>query len=427
MKIRHLFESEMILLESYKDFDSVWKQLIFDATRTKSVPREAMSVPKRLENLLRNQQHRSFIMGLEKERNVGFSTLGIRNLGDVSSWMSSLQTTIRNYGRDLNYVIEDFTDLVDNLERYVEETIASRNPDYTTIKKTPSYIIFDAKNFAAARSLRNKVGATWCIGSTEEHFLSYGVRKNMKTYIIFLNRTKKGMVFHVNPSNPNNNLITSHDNNSEGIVVDAKVKTTRGSVPVLKDLSDALSSKEIDDVMTALNLPYAGSFIQISDSPTYKNFLKSLGSSSYLTSEFRSVASRYTEAFKRLKNGSEDDLDFWYRDVVVMTQRIEEDLHLWVYENKETFDDPNKNDLLSMFLNTDMAQSHNSLKNKSETYRSFFLHIIEVLTHLGYKTDKIDAFKKVEALCKVISLIDYDDIVRRLNRRYPDFRSIERK
>ena len=259
MRIRDLFEGEMILLESYKDFSAVWQRLIQDVTQTGSVPTEALTVPQRLEKLLRDQRSRAIIGG--NKRKIKYSEFIVLNMVDISSWVSSLQGRIRAYqqiGGDIAYVIDEVIAAVETIEDFVEKELIDRNPDYTTVAKTPSYIIFDVKNFAAAKKLRDQVGSTWCIGANEGHFESYGEDQRRKTYIVFLLKTRKGMVIHVNPSNPSDNLVTSHSNETEAVVRGGEMVYTRMHTSVdyeiERDLADAVPSHDIVELFRQVGI-----------------------------------------------------------------------------------------------------------------------------------------------------------------------------
>ena len=293
MRIRDLFEGEMILLESYKDFSAVWQKLIQDVTQTRSVPREAITVPQRLERLLRDQRSRSFITSQE----LPFGTAGIRNVGDISSWLSTIQSHSRHYqGASVISVVEMFTNILEDLENFVKEEIEKRTPDYTTVAKTSSYIIFDVKNFAAAKKLRDQVGSSWCIGANEGMFKAYGGNKGRKTYIVFLLKIRKGMVIHVDASNPRDNLVTSHSNDSDGRIVDGILTYNRGVGEIERDLNDSMSSEDITNLFKSVGIKVKTSSVSKLPPQILTKFIRDL-SGSDITSDI--LVNKSATAIKR--------------------------------------------------------------------------------------------------------------------------------
>jgi hypothetical protein len=269
MKIRHLFESEMILLESYKDFRRVWEemldtqislgksnviQLMDNKIRETDTPRilsvfgvrmkDVEGIPQFIELLLKNQKYKSILI---KKK---FDADGrVRRPLDISSWIS-----VVNKNKESTLIFIDIVASVLSIREEIVDEINSDKPEYTTVKKTPEYIIFDVKNFAAAQKLRNQVGATWCIGANGGHFDFYGAEQGRKTYIIFFLKTKKGMVVHVNPNNTMDNLITDHSNDGEATIIDSNIVNRRGGDLVKNQLSYSLEDHQVEELFASMRI-----------------------------------------------------------------------------------------------------------------------------------------------------------------------------
>lgn len=242
---------ESMLLESYKDFSRQWKDLLDGATTPNKS--KLMSVPLRIEKLLRDNRSKSIFGNDDFLRNYVTQRLNVRNPLDASSWVAGLRETSRIEGtaRALAW----FSDAIRIVEDRVEAIIKERTPAYSVVKKTSGYIIFEIENFAAAQKLRNQVRASWCIGSTPEYFDNYGKDMNRKTFYLFLLKSKSAMVFHV--ASNGSGLITSHDNYAEWVIRAGRIRTERGMRDYTTEIlgrGDA-TVEEVREIHKALGIP----------------------------------------------------------------------------------------------------------------------------------------------------------------------------
>lgn len=244
-----ILESEM-LLESYKDFRRIWNEMLSNARPSVTSGRNMTDVPEKLEMLLKDNRVRSIISNDTNIRPVLLRSLHIQNPLDASSWVAGLRSCVKQIGEE--DALTRYYNGMKVVEREVAKTIKNRTPEYTTIEKTSSYIIFDVENFAAAKKLRNQVKATWCIGSDDSYFDQYGKNKNRDTIIVFFMREKEGMVFHVDSSG--GGLITSHDNQREWEVRGGAITNSRGYNHIASELGVYLKSDELARFMKAVGM-----------------------------------------------------------------------------------------------------------------------------------------------------------------------------
>ena len=285
MRIRDLFEGEMILLESYKDYRQVYMKLMsfINDKDLMNIQRHITNLgirnkfgtvdfPQIIEMVLRNKRYVDLMKSPNKSDEVddvllNITRSNIRTPTDISSWIASISLVNKQLetgspdpefrSRIATYVIHNLYTMIHELVHYLEEDIKSRDAEYTTVAKTSSYIIFDVKNFAAAKKLRNQLpSCDWCIGANESMFKSYGESQGRKTYIVYLLKTKKGIAIHVNPSNPSDNLITSHSNGSDGSIRSGSLVYNRGAGVIEDDLYAALSKKEVEALFRAVNINF---------------------------------------------------------------------------------------------------------------------------------------------------------------------------
>lgn len=243
MRISELLMENEVLLESYRDFRKVWNELL-DSTAVSDGNRRAGSkTPDQLEALLKDNQKRAALSASEEATHV-VKQLKIHNSLDITSWLARLNASARS-GRSPEILVHEFRLAVDIIDKAVKSEINNRTPKYTTIKKTPAYIIFDVENFAAARKLRNQVRSPWCIGASDGHFRHYGEESGRSTTIVFFLKEKEGMAFHVDRSG--NGIITSHDNDREWTVRGGSVRSSRGYVDFKEEMSKYLGANEVVD------------------------------------------------------------------------------------------------------------------------------------------------------------------------------------
>lgn len=240
-----------MLLESYRDFKRVWDELLTGAHLSVTNGRNMTDVPEKLEMLLKDNRVRGIMSNDANIQNLTRKILFIKNPLDASSWVAGLRSCVRQIREDVALV--RYHDGISLIEREVKRTVKNRTPEYTTIKKTSSYIIFDVKNFAAAQKLRNQVKASWCIGASEDHFKHYGENENRDTRIVFfLKKTKGAMVFHVDRGG--NGLITSHDNYRDWNVRGGNVENGRGYRPLVEELGQYLDQDELVDFVKSTGM-----------------------------------------------------------------------------------------------------------------------------------------------------------------------------
>lgn len=251
MRVQDLLitESEM-LLESYRDFKRAWSELLVGAHNSTTSGRKMTGVPEKLEILLKDNRVRSIMSDNAIIQNHTQTLLYIRNPLDASNWVAGLRRCAEMNGEDTALV--RYYNGMSLIEREVEEAIKNRTPEYTTIKKTAEYIIFDVKNFAAAQKLRNQVKATWCIGASGDYFNQYGENKDRKTIIVFFLKKREGMVFHVDKSG--SGLITSHDNDREWTASGGSVRSSRGYREFAEELRNYLDQDELVDFVKATGM-----------------------------------------------------------------------------------------------------------------------------------------------------------------------------
>ena len=243
-----LLESEM-LLESYRDFNRVWTAAL-PTTWSGQKLQMAKELPTRLENLLRDAQRKAIIASSADIKWL-VTKMGLTNPLDITSWLSRFNSlSDANSTPDETY--EVFLHVVSTMEKIIDAEIKSREPIYDTIKKTSEYIVFDVKNFAAAKKLRNQVKATWCIGASEQYFDSYGENRKRKTIIVFFLKKKEGMVFHVDQSG--GGLITSHDNQREWDTQGGYPSTRRGTIRFAKEMSYYLDITSLIELVKATGM-----------------------------------------------------------------------------------------------------------------------------------------------------------------------------
>ena len=151
-----LLESEM-LLESYRDFRRIWNEMLSNARPSVASDRNMTDVPEKLEMLLKDNRIRGIISNDRNIRPVLQRSLYIQNPLDASSWVAGLRSCVKQIGEEDALI--RYHNGLRIVEREVSDIIKNRTPEYTTIKKTPEYIVFDVKNFAAAQKLRNQVKA----------------------------------------------------------------------------------------------------------------------------------------------------------------------------------------------------------------------------------------------------------------------------
>lgn len=175
----------------------------------------------------------------------------IRNIYDVGSWISGIRSAVARDGVEDTLI--EYHGAVEIIEDHTKAAILAKTPDYTAIKKTSEYIVFDVKNFSAAQKLRNQVKSTWCIGASEDYFKQYGEDKDRKTIIVFFLKKKKGaMVFHVERGG--NGLITSHDNYRDWNVRSGDVQSSRGYRELGEELRHYLDQDELVDFVKATGM-----------------------------------------------------------------------------------------------------------------------------------------------------------------------------
>lgn len=262
MKLRELFESGQVelLLESYRDFRKEWSNLLelSDSFNRRTLLRRYPDIARVfnvrtygeisdvIEKILKNNQTKELArrhaeLPFYTGRAVRFDS---GDSGDVMTWIKSIRSFTNGNGSIVDTAVFSTLSAVNKIAVALTK-IESSKPKYDKVASTASYTIFKVNNFEAAKKLRNMVRSTWCIGAQETHFLYYGEESGRDTYIVFLNRAKKGLAIHVDPSNPNNNLVTSHCNSSEARVSKGLLDYSRGSGTIEKDLLEAMTKDEI--------------------------------------------------------------------------------------------------------------------------------------------------------------------------------------
>jgi Ca2+-binding EF-hand superfamily protein len=182
-----------------------------------------------LEAILKNNQYRSY---------VSSST-------DISSYIGIL----KDGANGILVTIITILKMVKEIDRGLEEN----NAKYKAIFKTDKYTVYRIENYAAAKKLRNSIGADWCIGASKEHFYNYGEKRKRTTYYVIF-KDKHGIVVHVDLDDVDNNLITSYDNNNEGTIDRGDFVVTRGKNVISLDLNDRLSNEEIKELFSVFGL-----------------------------------------------------------------------------------------------------------------------------------------------------------------------------
>lgn len=255
MRLNELFATDYddMLLESYRNFRTAWMSVISDAGYSAnqkistvvsgSLGSRVMElskmdtigeVPSFLERILKNNETKTKFRKFHTSGEVA-----LRDSGDINSWIDYLNN-IDGVGD--NIIREFLFEIFFILRRMKEEE--EKKPKYEKVSGSQYYTMFEVYNFSAAQKLRNQVKSTWCIGAAETHFDHYGKDRGRKTYIVFLNKTKRGMVIHVDPRNPDNNLITDHSNEVDGTIRNGVLSPNRGGNGIRVDLNKAMPLEE---------------------------------------------------------------------------------------------------------------------------------------------------------------------------------------
>lgn len=277
MKLNEIFatEHEDILLESYRDFKKEWDEILTlspnfnKATLLRRYPDIARvfkiktfgEISNVVEGILKNNQTKAL---LRQYINLRFyddenDKYYASDTGDIMTWVKSMRSFADRaednsglYNVPVMSVLSAIDQLAEILIRKEE-----KSPRYDKVASTSSYTIFKVHNFEGAKKLRNMVRSTWCIGVHESHFHEYGEDAGRDTYIVFLNKTKKGMVIHVDPRNSNNNLVTAHCNDSEAkIGSSGRMNYTRGDGVVSKDLNEAMPREDQEKLFKSVGIRF---------------------------------------------------------------------------------------------------------------------------------------------------------------------------
>lgn len=259
MRINELlvFPDAEIILESYRDFSRLWDEMLHEVQYSAELTRDMSdlkNVPYVLEKILRDNRLRGIMSDDPNILKLVKSTTEVKNPLDASSWVAALRDMKRFMGT--LHAVQTFGGSIYWLREDIDKEIKNRTPDYDMVKKTPEYIIFDAKNFAAARKLRNQVGAKWCIGADDDQFKYYGTDRGRKTYIIFFLKKKEGMVFHLGKGVEG--LITSYDNQRDWIIRGKEALPNRGYTELVEELSTYLDMDGVERLMSDMGLYIKG-------------------------------------------------------------------------------------------------------------------------------------------------------------------------
>jgi len=254
MRFFEIFDNSNVLFESYKTFSSKWSELI---SRNKSYAEKQLSsystdindiienspsiklskisslsqIPSTLEAILKDNAYRSYINGYKDISEF----IGIINNGEES--------------------IKEILYLLYNMVSDIAKELSNRTPEYSVVKITEKYKIVNIKNFSAAKKIRNKLGANWCIGAKESDFHSYGQEIKRETYYVIFD-DGYSMVVHVQPDFTENNLLTSFDNTKSGYIEDGKYHREKGHNFIDSEISKYLSDDEIVQLFNFFGINY---------------------------------------------------------------------------------------------------------------------------------------------------------------------------